>query len=575
MTHWGAQGDSILSGINVKRRTILMVLLLMGFQLALSGCAGGKPKAESKTPPPTRSVIDPMAFQYFSLGSIAFTEGDYESAAVSYERAMRFDPGSREIRMSLAETYFRLRELDRAISVARAVAPADTQSLEFLGKCYRYAGREEDAEEAYRALVALDSTNASAHWYLSRLTLKTGRFEEAAMYMAKSARLRGDVPGLNEAGDIFLRSGKHEQALEVFQESVSRDSSEANRGAMVGVAQSLEALGRQDEAVAVFRSMLAGNPSDILMRKRLINHFLYVENRDSAIVEIEELLKFAPSDPERVRLGMLYYAVSDTAKAESLFTALDAEAPAYIPALYLGRIAADRGNYELAKTHFRRAIAQDDSLPDAWVHLINAMVDQDSTAAAVEMTKTAAAKVEDPKPLWYFLGVNFSQRESYDTAITWLEKAFRSDSSDTRVQFALAAAMERSGRFDESADVFKEILRREPTNAPALNYLGYMYADRNVHLEESLDLIERALEVDPQNGAYLDSYGWVLFRLGRFDEAEAQIRKALGILDSDPVIHEHLGDILAAQGREDEARRHWERALELDPKNEIVRSKVN
>lgn len=543
--------------------------------LTLAGCSANKPPAQNTSSPQTKSMADPLAFQYFSLGSIAFAEADYPTAAASFERALRFDPDSREIRMSLAETYFRMRTLDRAITLVQAIPDHDQSTLEFLGKCFRYAGRDRDAEDVYQALVRKDSANASAYWYLSRLALKDGRMEEAGAWMAKSAQLRGDVTGLNEAGDLMMRSGKPEQALDAFRESVKRDSSLANRAALVGMAQSLEALGRPDEAVAAYRRVLARNPDDYITRKRLINHFLFTEQRDSAITEIKTLLESNPGDPERLRLGMLWYATGDTARAESLFTAVDAEEPAYITALYLGRIAAERGDHEEAKVHLRRAIAENDSIPDAWVHLVNSLVDQDSIDAAITLAETAASRIDNPKPVWYFLGITFSRRESYDTAAHWLARAFEEDTLDTRVQFALAAARERSGQFDEAATMFKNLLTREPANAPALNYLGYMYADSGVHLQESLELIQRALEQDPQNGAYLDSYGWVLFRLGRYEEAEVEIRKALAILDSDPVIHEHLGDILAAQGREDEARRHWERALELDPKNELVRNKID
>jgi len=123
--------------------------------------------------------------------------------------------------------------------------------------------------------------------------------------------------------------------------------------------------------------------------------------------------------------------------------------------------------------------------------------------------------------------------------------------------------------------MFSDLLRKEPDNAPALNYLGYMYADSGVHLEESLEMIKKALTYEPDNGAYLDSYGWALYRLGRLEEAEEQIRKALDVVQSDATIHEHLGDILRARGHLDEARDHWQRAYEIDPTNPALRSKLD
>jgi Flp pilus assembly protein TadD len=183
-------------------------------------------------------------------------------------------------------------------------------------------------------------------------------------------------------------------------------------------------------------------------------------------------------------------------------------------------------------------------------------------------------KTKDARGFWYFMGIAFSRAEQYDSAIYWMEKLWREDTLDSRVQFSLAASLERSGQFDRAVSMFKSMIAREPDNGIALNYLGYMYADSGIHLEESLELISRALADEPENGAYLDSYGWALFRLGRLTEAESEIRKALASLESDPTIHDHLGDILAAQGRKDEAVQHWRKALELEPESTEIRQKL-
>jgi len=110
--------------------------------------------------------------------------------------------------------------------------------------------------------------------------------------------------------------------------------------------------------------------------------------------------------------------------------------------------------------------------------------------------------------------------------------------------------------------------------AQTLNYLGYMLAEEGIRLEESLEMIKKALEKEPENGAYLDSHGWALFKLGKMDQAEKEIRKALRFLDSDAVVYEHLGDILKAKGKKREARKYWEKALKLDPENQGLKDKL-
>jgi tetratricopeptide (TPR) repeat protein len=94
-----------------------------------------------------------------------------------------------------------------------------------------------------------------------------------------------------------------------------------------------------------------------------------------------------------------------------------------------------------------------------------------------------------------------------------------------------------------------------------LNYLGYMLADRGVKLDEALSLIKKALELDPSNGAYLDSIGWAYFRLGKFEQAEESLVKASQRMGSDPTVQDHLGDLYQKTGRLKLAITHWERAL--------------
>ncbi len=552
-------------------RMCTRVAILIGTLLTaslFSGCAGHVPK-------PEKTASASSAYQYYSLGTIAMTAGDYASAAAAFENALRLDPASSEIRFSLAECYFTMHQLDRAIAVASVLQPQDARALELLGKYYRYGNREEQAGDVYRRLVTIDTANAEAYWYLSRLALRRGNAPEAAADLIRAARLRGDSRLYAEAGDLYGRAGQLEEAAHAFEESIRRDSTVANRNAFLGLAQTYESLGRGDDARAVYRRAIERVPPDPMPRRLLIDHFLFHEQPDSAIAEIQQLLAMDPTaQREKIRLGILWYNTDRQEKAESLFTSLQNDSVPYIPLYYLGRIAFDKRNYPKAKDYFRQAVALEDTIPDAWVQLGNTLLSQDSLAAAVSLGEKAAGIVSDPRPLWYFLGVAYSRHERYDSAVVWFERTLAQDSSDTRVRFALASSLERGGQFDRAAAAFNELLLREPENAPALNYLGYMYADSGVHLDESLRLIQKAVEREPENGAYLDSYGWVLFRLKRYPEAEAQLRKALNTLQSDATLHDHLGDILAAQGKHEDATQEWRRALEIDPENQELKTKL-
>src|SRR6185369_4773587 len=130
------------------------------------------------------------------------------------------------------------------------------------------------------------------------------------------------------------------------------------------------------------------------------------------------------------------------------------------------------------------------------------------------------------------------------------------------VQFVAGSIYERQKKYDQAEAAFRKVLVGDPRNATALNYLGYMLADRGTRLDEALGYIRRAVALDPQNGAYLDSLGWVYYKMGNYDLAEENLRRASERIGNDPTIHDHLGELYLKTGRLKLAATHWERSLE-------------
>ena len=144
----------------------------------------------------------------------------------------------------------------------------------------------------------------------------------------------------------------------------------------------------------------------------------------------------------------------------------------------------------------------------------------------------------------------------------------------TRLLFSLGSAQERNGQFEGAVASFQKLLVIDSVHAPALNYLGYMLADRGEQLTYATQLIERALKISPDNGAYIDSYAWVQFKLGNLELALTELKKAAELITGDAVIYEHLGDIYRAMGNDSEATRNYQHALEIDPGNAQIQEKL-
>ena len=162
-----------------------------------------------------------------------------------------------------------------------------------------------------------------------------------------------------------------------------------------------------------------------------------------------------------------------------------------------------------------------------------------------------------------------------DSAITVLKNAIADGGDTIRALFQVGAEYEKLKDIPKSVESFELLLSISPDHHPTLNYLGYMLAERGERLPEALDMIERALKAEPDNGAYLDSYAWVLYKMQRYQEALIQIQKAVTKTNNDPVVIEHLGDIQYALGNLKDARDAWQTALAFDPQNKNLKEKLS
>lgn len=181
----------------------------------------------------------------------------------------------------------------------------------------------------------------------------------------------------------------------------------------------------------------------------------------------------------------------------------------------------------------------------------------------------------DPKniSLYKSLGALYVDRKDYAAAERTYRLIIDLAPSDPEGYFFLANVCDEQGKRDQAIAWLRKTLEVAPDYDQALNYLGYVFADGNTNLDEARALIDRALELQPDNGAYLDSRGWLLFRLGKYRDAVAVLEKAAGTLQ-DPVIYDHLGDTYTKLNDLEKARASWERSLELDPGQDGVRAKL-
>jgi tetratricopeptide (TPR) repeat protein len=193
-----------------------------------------------------------------------------------------------------------------------------------------------------------------------------------------------------------------------------------------------------------------------------------------------------------------------------------------------------------------------------------ALVSDGRADRAVVVMRDAVDSHPDDIQAYLSLSQTLDEADRRGEADSVLDRAAARFPDEILVSFQRGALLERRREYEAAEDAFRQVLKRDPLHAPALNYLGYMLAERGDRLEEAVSLVERALTVDPDNPSYLDSLGWAFFQQRRFDKAEPLIRRAARRLPVNSVVHDHLGDLLWEMGRHEEARDAWRRALAGD-----------
>ncbi len=494
---------------------------------------------------PDHGKMDRRAYHFYVNGLLYEQMGHAYLAATNYRKAFQYFPQSYEIGYSLASNLYLLQEYSEGLDVLRQLNPQDAAVWELRAAYYRATGADDSARSAYVKVVMLDSTNSNIYSLLAGVYRQMDDLDSTIWAYQHLVRIRHEYYRLwTELGRLQAQKGDYQAAQEAFRSSIELQPTADNIHAYLGMAHCLELGGLVDSAIAVLRVAVDIDDDNVLVHRALRSLYISRDSLGSALPHARREVELTPLDRSAVRrLAILYYWLDSLQQSDSLFTFL-VEAGDQDPANYsfLGRIAMRNDDFARAVGEFTLLTQVADSLDESWLDL--AFVYQQ-------------------------MGELDEEINTYRTALNHM----RDEDSQLRILFGLGAAYERQGKITESVATFEEVIARNPDFDQALNYLGYMLADQGERLDYARELIERAVELAPENAAYLDSYGWVLYRLGDYRKALFHLKKAVS-LDSDPVMFDHLGDVYEAIGENRQARTWWEKALELDPDNQEIKSKL-
>jgi tetratricopeptide (TPR) repeat protein len=559
-----------------------------------------------------------------SLAELYAKTGRIRDAVLEAQEIIKRDPDNLEAHKLLGRIYLRSlgdlqpgtqsREvLTLAIEQYEAmtrIEPKNSDNHLLLGRLYFLSKDPIKAETEFKTAVSLDPNSEEAITNLAFLYNEEGATSKASELLRSVPEGRRSAKIYAALGSTYEQQKDYKNAIASFRQALTMDKE--NLDAMRGLAQNLSNDNQIEAALEEYRTIQDADPQDATAALRVAEIYRRLGKFDLAMDNLKKASAIAPDLLEiPYNEALILEAQGKYEEAAAMLQKLvarplppDARAgDKSNRALFLerlGNVYREAGRPLLAIETFRKIVdLGGDEAARGYQDVIDSYRDQKQWSEATRTAHEAVKKLPKDKGLKLTLAQQMADAGKSDESVQLAKSVLKGDPEDRDsyimlsqiymrlkrwkeseealaqaeklavrpeekeyIRFLQGSIYERQKKFDQAEQSFRQVLQQNPSNSMALNYLGYMLADRNSHLEEALNLVKKALDFDPQNGAYLDSLGWVYFKLGNYDQAEENLRRAADKSPNDATVQDHLGELYARTHRFKLAAAHWEHALD-------------
>lgn len=535
--------------------------------------------------------VEARAQQLFIRGLTMLQIDEPDAAIASFAEAIKLAPGQAALLSALAEAHEAQGDLETAqfyALQARDMTPANPAYHRQVAALYRQLRQPQQALAAYERLLAQTPDDTAALRDIAALHTALGSYHEALEAYERLNAVQGPQAGvLYQMVQLHQELGQRRPLMERLETLTQLEPEDPEPRRLL--AQYRLEAGQTQQAIALLEEVRALNPSDADVVLTLSE--LYAAEGD--MEESEAVLASLHDIPENASVEMLAdraaTLLSSTQQAEEtdtiealLSTILSREPTHYRALVMRGQLRFERGAYAEAARLLSRALDENPREVEVWFQAALAHLEAGTPEEAAATAEEGLVLFPGAFILHRLAGYSHLEagqtHRALDHLTDALDRGDRTGALSGRERSALLATIggleAQQGDTTAAEAAYAEALDADPSNATALNNYAYSLAEREARLDEALAMAEQAVEIAPRQAAFLDTLGWVHYKLGNLYDARTWIERAVATGEASAAVHEHLGDVLQALDLPEQARTHWQQALEQDPDRESARERL-
>ena len=518
---------------------------------------------------------DPRAYYHFLIALEAEKNYQFEKAALHYKKIVKYDPETASFAEKLVRLLLRTGQLDEAVKAGEEGLkrfPNNKHIHMDIADILAALGKEDTAIYHYEKVSQIDPKNSRALFLKGIIFEKQGKWDQAKAMYSQGTKMEHNNPlGQFYLGRAYLQNGELEEAEKSFQMSVILKPNLLH--ARKYLAWVYELLEKNEEALKEYNLLLKLNKDDTFIKERIENlksplNPAY-KNETPIFKGIPEKLAKQPN--VHMRIAAIYFEENLFLRALDEFQLVLAADNHKDPHVLMARIYENQKRLDKAIEEFEKLRKLEPQSMDILRYSARLYHLNDDTKAAIDLLKQAIKMEPNNDQIYHSLALAYMSTKENDKAVESLEKALALNPQRDSYYFELGALKEKTGDFKGAIENMRRAIEINPLHSNAHNFLGYIYALEGRDLDRALEHLKKALTIQPRNGYFLDSLGWIYFKKGDSEKALLQIQKALIYTDPDPVLYDHLGDILFSLKNYDEATGAWKnsRSLTLHKKDDL------